>query len=72
MAAMPITDDANTCAGLRTRAEAAAYLRCSLRRIDELLRSGALAGLKDGRNTRIHSAELERYVADLPAYEPAI
>jgi hypothetical protein len=43
-----------------------------LRRIDELLRSGALAAVKDGRNTRIHSAELARYVADLPAYEPAV
>lgn len=57
--------------GLRSRAEAAEYLSCSERRLDELIRAGALAAVRDGKNVKITAAELERYVAELPAYEPA-
>ena len=59
-----------TSAGLRTRAEAAQFLRTSQRRLDELIKSGALAAVRDGRSVKILSTELERYIADLPAYEP--
>lgn len=60
-----------TSSGLRTRAEAAQFLRTSQRRLDELIRSGALAAVRDGRSVKILTSELERYIADLPAYEPA-
>lgn len=59
-----------TSGGLRTRAEAAEFLRTSQRRLDELIRSGALAAVRDGRSVKILTTELERYVSDLPAYEP--
>lgn len=56
--------------GLRSRAEAARYLKTSPRRLDELIRSGEIAAVRDGRNVKITQAELERYIADLPSYEP--
>ena len=62
---------ASTSTGLRTRAEAAQYLRTSQRRLDELIKSGQLAAVRDGRSVKIHAAELDRYINDLPAYEPA-
>ena len=58
-------------AGLCTRAEAADYLACAERRLDELIRAGQLAAVRDGKNVKITVAELDRYIADLPAYEPA-
>lgn len=64
-------DTAPTTTGLRTRSEAATYLACSERRLDELIRSGQLAAVRDGKNVKITVAELERYIAALPAYEPA-
>jgi excisionase family DNA binding protein len=67
---MPSTTEP-TSTGLRTRAESALYLRTSQRRLDELIRSGALAAVRDGRSVKIPAAELERYINDLPAYEPA-
>lgn len=67
---MPSTDTALNSGGLRTRAEAAQYLRTSQRRLDELIKSGALAALRDGRSVKITTDELERYVRELPAYEP--
>lgn len=57
--------------GLQTRAEAATFLKTSKRRLDELIRSGELAAVRDGRAVKITTAELERYVAELPAFEPA-
>lgn len=60
-----------TSAGLRTRAEAAQFLRTSQRRLDELIKSGAIAAVRDGRSVKILTSELERYIADLPSYEPA-
>lgn len=42
-----------------------------MRRLDELIKSGALAAVRDGRSVKIHAGELERYIAELPAYEPA-
>lgn len=68
---MPTTEPAPASGGLRTRAEAAEYLRTSERRLDELIRSGALAAVRDGGRVRILITELDRYVAELPAYEPA-
>lgn len=56
--------------GLQSRAEAAAYLKTSLRRLDELIKSGQLAAVRDGRSVKITTVELERYIADLPAWEP--
>ena len=42
----------------------------SRRRLDELIRSGAIAAVRDGRNVKLTGAELERYIRDLPSYEP--
>ncbi len=57
--------------GLRSRSEAAEYLSMSMRRLDELIKSGALCAVRDGRSVKVSKVELERYIADLPAYEPA-
>lgn len=54
---------------LKTRA-AAAYLGTSPRRLAELTKSGKIAALRDGGVVKYTMTELERYVADLPAYEP--
>jgi len=62
--------DAPRSGGLNSRAEAASYLRMSKRRLDELIKAGAIAAVRDGRNVKITGAELERYIADLPSYEP--
>ena len=55
---------------LQNVTQAAAYLSTSRRRIMELLKSGALAGVRDSGRVKIRTAELDRYIADLPAYEP--
>ena len=67
---MPTHQPAPDSGGLRSRAEAARYLKTSPRRLDDLIRSGALIAVRDGRNVKITQAELERYIADLPSYEP--
>jgi excisionase family DNA binding protein len=67
---MPTTEVAPDSGGLRTRAEAARYLNTSPRRLDELIRAGAIVAVRDGRNVKITQAELERYIADLPSHEP--
>lgn len=64
-------DHAPASTGLRTRSEAAVYLACSERRLDELIRAGAIAAVRDGKNVKIRTTELERYISELPAYEPA-
>ena len=46
-------------------------LSTSRRRIMELLKSGELAAVRDGGWVKIRVAELDRYIADLPSYEPA-
>jgi excisionase family DNA binding protein len=56
--------------GLYSRAESARYLKTSQRRLDELIRSGALCAVRDGRSVKVTGRELERYIADLPSYEP--
>ena len=66
------TETATGSGGLRSRAEAARYLKTSLRRLDELIQSGAITALRDGRNVKITAVELERYIADLPSYEPLV
>ena len=53
------------------RRDAAAYLGTSPRRLDELIRAGRIAALRDGGVVKFTVAELERYVRDLPAHEPA-
>lgn len=63
--------DAPASTGLRTRSQAAVYLSCSERRLDELIRAGAIAAVRDGKNVKIRSTELDRYISELPAYEPA-
>lgn len=68
---MPTTDVAPA-SGLRTRREAAAYLSTSQRRLDELIRLGAISAVRDGRSVKITAAELDRYIADLPAWEPLV
>ncbi len=57
--------------GLVKRKDAAAYLGTSTRRLDELIRAGKIAALRDGGVVKFTVTELERYVADLPAHEPA-
>lgn len=57
--------------GLNTRSESARYLRCSQRRLDELIKMGAISAVRDGRNVKVTTTELERYISDLPSYEPA-
>lgn len=42
--------------------EAAAYLRCSRQRIDDLLSARRLSRFKDGSRTLVSRAEIERYV----------
>lgn len=57
--------------GLMKRRDAAAYLGTSTRRLDELIRAGKIAALRDGGVVKLTITELERYVSDLPAHEPA-
>ena len=42
--------------------EAAELLRCSRQRVDDLLSSGRLSRVKDGRRTLVSRAELEHYL----------
>lgn len=56
--------------GLLKRKEAAQYLGTSTRRLDELIRAGKIAALRDGGAIKFTKTELERYVSELPAYEP--
>ncbi len=65
---MPAQENAST--GLLTVAAAAHFLSTSNRRVFELIRTGSLAAVRDGQKVKILVSELERYVADLPAYEP--
>jgi excisionase family DNA binding protein len=67
---MPTTDQTAS-GGLKSRAEAAEYLAMSRSRLDDLLRRGEIAAVRNGRSVRIRTSELERYINALPAYEPA-
>jgi excisionase family DNA binding protein len=62
---------APSCGGLHTVVGAAGYLQTSQRRVWQLLRTGDLAAVRDGRTVKITTAELERFIRDLPSYEPA-
>lgn len=55
---------------LQNVTQAAQYLSTSRRRVMELLRSGELAGIRDGGRVKIRTSELDRYISALPAYEP--
>lgn len=61
----------NVSGGLLKTKAAANYLGTSPRRLAELTKSGQIAALRDGGCLKYAVTELERYVADLPAYEPA-
>ena len=56
--------------GLHSRAESAKYLSMSMRRLDELIKAGTICAVRDGRSVKVSKVELDRYIADLPAYEP--
>jgi excisionase family DNA binding protein len=46
--------------------EAAAYLRCSRQRVDDLLSQRRLCRHKDGSRTLVRREEVERYLGDSP------
>lgn len=51
--------------------DVAAYLSTSKRRVRELLAAGELGAVRDGRLVKVRQSEVDRYVAELPAWEPA-
>jgi excisionase family DNA binding protein len=58
--------------------EAAAYMRCSRQRVDDLLSQGRLTRRKDGARTLVERAEVDAYLGrsgaangDAPAMPPA-
>jgi excisionase family DNA binding protein len=55
---------------LYTKKEAAAALAMSERRLDRLVSRGDICAVRDGRAVKFTGTELERYISDLPAYEP--
>lgn len=55
---------------LYTHEAAAELLSTTPRRIHELRRAGELNAVKDGRMFKFTHAELERYAASLPDFEP--
>lgn len=57
---------------LRTVVESAQYISTSRRRIWDLLRSGDLTAVRDGKHVKIRTEELDRYIDRLPAYEPSV
>jgi excisionase family DNA binding protein len=67
---MPTTEVAPTSGGLQSRADSARYLGTSERRLDELIRSGVITAVRDGRSVKVTTAELERYISELPIHEP--
>lgn len=66
---MPTTDQRKA---LQTVVESAQYISTSRRRIWDLLRSGQLTAVRDGKHVKIATTELDRYIAGLPAYEPPV
>jgi excisionase family DNA binding protein len=63
-----------TAGGLLTYGEAAEYLSVSDRTVRDEVRAGNLGAVRIGPRSgavRITRAELDRYIANLPAYEPA-
>ena len=60
--------------GLLTYTEAAEYLSVSDRTVRDEVRAGNLGAVRLGPRSgavRITRSELDRYIANLPAYEPA-
>lgn len=55
---------------LYTRKQAAAALAMSERRLDRLVACGDVVAVRDGRMVKFTAAELQRFVAALPAHEP--
>lgn len=54
-----------------TIAEAAEASRMSRSSIYEALKNQTLRGVKAGRRTLIPTVELERFIANLPSFQPA-
>ena len=54
--------------GLRSRAEAARYLHTSPRRLDDLIRSGALLAVRDGRKA---AEGIDRYLSARRQADPS-
>jgi excisionase family DNA binding protein len=49
-----------------TKQEAAYALGCGITKVDELIGTKQLAAVKSGRRVLITTAEIERYLAELP------
>jgi excisionase family DNA binding protein len=55
---------------LLNKADAAAALSMSQRRLDELVAAGEIAAVQDGGRVKFRPAELQRYADALPNWEP--
>lgn len=55
---------------LYSKKEAADALAMSIRRLECLMRDGAIAAVSDGSNVKITDDEINRYINGLPAWEP--
>lgn len=66
---MPTTEQRKA---LQTVVESAQYISTSRRRIWDLLRSGELTAVRDGKHVKIRTEELNAYIDRLPAYEPPV
>ncbi|SHR07436.1 Gp56 [Mycobacteroides abscessus subsp. abscessus] len=51
---------------LRDRERAAAYLSMTVRRLDDLRRSGAIRAVRDGNRWKYTTSALDEYVDSLP------
>ena len=69
---MPTKTDAGSSTGLHSRKTAAKYLDISERTLDELIKAGHIAAKRFGRSVKIETSELNRFIDDLPSYEPGV
>jgi hypothetical protein len=60
------TQPAPDSGGFNSRADSAKHLNMSMRRLDELIKTGDICAVRDGRSVKVTTRELERYIADLP------
>jgi excisionase family DNA binding protein len=58
------TQDSQTASGLRTTAEAAEYLRLSLRSMERLVASRAIAVVHIGRRVLLRQVDLDAFIAN--------
>ena len=66
------TQNASELDGLTKLTAAAKQLSMSVTRLRELIDAGHIAAVRDGGRIKIRNSELQRYMAELPAYEPGI